>query len=521
MSDTGEAEHQYGKGGKGALGWLALSVALVAGLAFFLQKKTDEPGAKSLTVYCAAGIQLPVEEAARQFEKELGVKVHLEYASSGVLANKLKLDQEANRPRADVYIPADFTFTERARADGLTAETLKVASWKIVLAVKPGAGIDVKNIDELLEQKISFVICEPLAGAGKKTKKVLQAAGKWEAVDAAKTASFPTVPEAALAVKETGTQAAFLWNSTAAQHGLKVIELPELEKSRAEITVAVTATTDRSALALQFARFLAAPEMGGKVFTRHKYEPIAGDRWAKKPVLRVDCGGVNREAVEKTIREFMEREGCEVRTVYDGCGTLVSKMQTSDIGLPDVFLTCDASYLDKAQDAMGSPFGPDLKVSSTRIVMLVAKGNPKGLKDLAGLARAGLRIGTTDPKVSTLGALSHDLFRETGHLDAIKTNITKDGVMTDTAHTLIQTMEAGGKLDVALVYEANIQHLKDKFDFVPLAPPRSLAVQNIAANKSAAYPQLAQRLMQHIISDTSKRRFEQLGFQWVAGAPKP
>ena len=29
-------------------------------------------------------------------------------------------------------------------------------------------------------------------------------------------------------------------------------------------------------------------------------------------------------------------------------------------------------------------------------------------------------------------------------------------MMADTAHTLVQTMEAGQKLDVALVYEANV-----------------------------------------------------------------
>ena len=82
------------------------------------------------------------------------------------------------------------------------------------------------------------------------------------------------------------------------------------------------------------------------------------------------------EAVQKTISEFEQREGCDVDVIYAGCGTLVGKMQTGDQGLPDLFVTCDASYLDKAQDAMGSPFGPDLKVSSTRIVMLVAKGIP-------------------------------------------------------------------------------------------------------------------------------------------------
>ena len=59
-----ETDYQYGKGSKGGLVMLVLSVALVVGLAFFLQKKSTEPGARSLTVYCAAGIQPPVEEAA-------------------------------------------------------------------------------------------------------------------------------------------------------------------------------------------------------------------------------------------------------------------------------------------------------------------------------------------------------------------------------------------------------------------------------------------------------------------------
>jgi len=154
-----------------------------------------------------------------------------------------------------------------------------------------------------------------------------------------------------------------------------------------------------------------------------------------------------------------------------------------------------------------------LKVSSTRIVMLVAKGNPLGIRSLTDLAKRGLRIGTTDPKASTLGALSHELCRETGQFDAIQQNIA---MMADTAHTLVQTMEAGRKLDVALVYEANIQHMKDRFATVPLQPKRALAVQNVAASKTTPYPRLAKRLMEHLTSQTSRRRFEQLGFNWEA-----
>ena len=512
----GNTEYQYGRGGRGSAGWLVLTLGVVAGLVFFLNRDTGG-GGQSLVVYCATGVKKAVEEAAGKFEQETGVTVSLEYASSGVLANKLKLDKEGGVSRADVYIPADHVYAERARADGLTAESLRVATWQVVLGVKPGSGLAPADSGEVLAQNLSFVLCDPLAGVGKKTKKMLERSGHWAAVDAAKAASFPTVTEAALAVKENpGTQAAFVWDSVARQFGLQVVELPELAASRADITVAVTATTARPALALKLARYLAAPTRGGTVFARHHYEPIPGDAWADTPRLRIDCGGVNREAVEPTLREFQQREGVEVDVVYAGCGTLVGKMQASQQGVPDIFMTCDATYLDMAQAKMNHPFGPDLKVSSTRIVMLVAKGNPHGLRSLADLAKRGLRVGTTDPRASTLGALSHELCRETGQFDAIEPNIV---MMADTAHTLIQTMEAGGKLDVVLVYEANIQHLKDRFDTVPLQPARALAVQNVAARKTTPYPRLAKRLMVRLTSAASRQRFEQLGFGWEASGP--
>ncbi|HJN89971.1 MAG TPA: substrate-binding domain-containing protein [Verrucomicrobiota bacterium] len=512
----GDSDYKYGRNGQGALAWLVLTVAAVGVLVFSLDHDADggQSGEQTLVVYCAAGVKKAVEEAAGRFEQEIGAKVSLEYASSGVLANRLKIDKEGGLPRADVYVPADYVFAERARADGLTAESLKVATWKVVLAVKPDSALAVTDCNDVLARNVSFVICNPLAGVGKKTKNMLERSGHWAAVDAAKAASFPTVTEAALAVKENpGTQAAFIWDSIAQQFGLRAIELPELEASKANITVAVTATTAQPTLALKFTRYLAAPTQGGAVFAKHHYVSIPGDEWAETPKLRVDCGGVNREAVEKTIREFQQREGASIDVVYAGCGTLVGKMQTGEHGLPDVFMTCDASYLDMAQKKMNHPFGPDLKVSSTRIVMLVAKGNPHGIRSLTGLAKRGLRVGTTDPKASTLGALSHQLCRETGQFDAIEQNIV---MMADTAHTLVQTMEAGQKLDVVIVYEANIRHMIDRFDAVPLQPKRALAVQNVAARKTTPYPRLAGRLMEHLTSQVSRRRFEQLGFSWEA-----
>ena len=88
-----------------------------------------ETSPEDLIVYCAAGIRKPVEEAAIAFQKEFGVKITLDYDSSGALEGKLQLDRDSNKSRADLYIPADLSFANRAREKGLTAESIQLASF--------------------------------------------------------------------------------------------------------------------------------------------------------------------------------------------------------------------------------------------------------------------------------------------------------------------------------------------------------------------------------------------------------
>jgi ABC-type molybdate transport system substrate-binding protein len=108
----GESDYKYGRNGQGGFVWLVLTTALMGALVFFLNRDADDGqgGEQTLVVYCAAGVKRAVEEAAGKFELETGAKVSLEYSSSGVLANKLKLDKEGGSPRADVYVPADYVY---------------------------------------------------------------------------------------------------------------------------------------------------------------------------------------------------------------------------------------------------------------------------------------------------------------------------------------------------------------------------------------------------------------------------
>ena len=56
--------------------WSLVSVAALVILLFLWKKfPGNEPSPDDLVVYCAAGIRLPVEEAARAFEEEFGSEI--------------------------------------------------------------------------------------------------------------------------------------------------------------------------------------------------------------------------------------------------------------------------------------------------------------------------------------------------------------------------------------------------------------------------------------------------------------
>lgn len=478
----------------------------------------NEASPDDLVVYCAAGIRLPVEETAAAFQKEFGVRITLDYDSSGALEGKLQLDRDSNKSRADLYIPADLSFATRAQGKGLTVESLPVASFRLVLASAPKANLSFSTLDEFLALETPFSICNIAAGVGKKTKGTLEKLGKWKPIDATKKSTFPRVTEAAAAIKASEVvQAGFLWDTTAKQFGLKIHDLPELEKAQSRITVNVTSASAKPAQALLFARYLAAPSKGQIHFAKHHFAGVRGDAWEKSPELILYCGGVNRTAVTQTLRDFEKREGCRILEQFAGCGALVANIKTigesqAKAAMPDAFLTCDASYMTKVE----SLFGEAHDVSGTDVVMLVRKGNPKNLRTLADLGKLGISLGTTDPTVSTLGDLSWQLLEKAGVAETIKANDSWQ-VTTPTAHELILQMESHPKLDVALAYLANCQNLsKEVLETVPIEDPIAMAIQNIAVAKKSRFPQMSGRLIATITSATSRKRFLNAGFDWKA-----
>ncbi|MCS1408783.1 MAG: hypothetical protein M2R45_01960 [Verrucomicrobia subdivision 3 bacterium] len=470
--------------------WILLtlaSVVMVFALIVLIRREIAHPTStqSNLVVYCAAGIRKPVEAAAKQYEKEYDVAIRLDYGSTGELESKIALEQENKAPRCDLYIPADQFFSDRARNRGLTKGAIPLAQFRVVLAVKPDSTLRIKSIRDLLSQNLSYVICNEQAGVGNRTQSALKARDLWEEVFRNKKSSFPRVPEAANAVKTSDDiQAAFIWDATARQFGLKTIECPELATGIATISADVTAQTAKTKEALHFARYLAAPEKGKPFFKQFHFETLPGDPWEEVPELVIYCGGVKHNALVGTFTDFGKQGGCLIKTQYAGCGTIVGNIKARKFHLPDMFMTCDANYMDRvSSDLMEASDG-----SSNKVVIMVRRGNPKNIRSLLDLVQPDVSIGTTGPKLSTLSALSWQMFEEAG----IKEQMEKHQsviVTTPTAHESVLQMEGYTKLDAALIYEANCQKLTKRFDLIRIDLPTAKTVQNTVAGKQSRHLQ--------------------------------
>ena len=488
---------------------LVLLALLTAGLVWLGGGFGDEVSRHELVVHCAAGIRPPVAAAALAYEREYGVPVRLQYASSGALLGQIEV-----QPKGDLYIPAAADpFIRLGHEKGLIAEAIPLARFHLVIATRPGNPKGIGSLADLLRADVSFAIANEQAAVGKKTEALLTRSGHWQTMKSRAKVFKPTVTEVALDVKAgVGIDAGFVWDSTAKQFGLDIVEVPELAGGTATIHAGVLTSCAQPAAALRFARYLAAPEKGQVEFARHHYERVDGDPWAPTPTIQLLAGGVTRLAIQDTLRDFQRREGCRVTVVHAGCGTLVAMMQAGE--RPDAYLACDVSFVPPVRDL----FLETTDLSRTDMVILVRPGNPKHIAALADLAAPGIEVGLADEHLTALGALARRLLEEVGVYEAVLANRR---ATTPTADLLVTQLIAGDPLDAVVVYEANCTNIGDQAEIVRIDHPLARAIQPFTISRQTQHPQLARRLLEALTAANSQQRFESAGFHWLADRDAP
>lgn len=491
-----------------ALVLFALAAAIIV---LVVMRRPAGEGTASLTVYCAAGLKKPVEAIAAAYREEYGVEVNLQYGGTGTLLSQIEVAK-----RGDLFIAADDGSLADARKRELVAESLALVVQRPVLAVKTGNPKAIRTLADLAREDVRLALANPEAASISKVSKRLLGA-EWDRLAAKATVMKPTVTELAADLQLGAVDAAIVWDSVVKQfEGLEAVDIPELSKHRENASAAVLTACQDPTAALRFARYLAAPDRGGKIFGEQGFTPAGGDAWAEKPSLVLYSGGVNRLAIEPVLKEFADREGVDLTTVYNGCGILCASMKamgdTSNPKFPDVYYACDVCFVPPVAEQ----FPEAVLLTETAIVIAVPEGNPAGLKTLSDLARGGLRVGLCNAEQSTLGFMTTAMLRQTGLLESVRKNVV---VEVPTADFLVNQMRAGS-LDAIVVYEVNVSPHPDHFDSIALPEEFAKAVQPFAVRKDSPNARLAGRLLGFLRSRSEA--FESAGFRWRGdGAPIP
>jgi molybdenum ABC transporter molybdate-binding protein len=493
--------------------WLAFlgSVALFCVLVGLLLWPSGDAGTTSgpIIVYCAAGLKPAVEAVAKDYERQYGVEVRLDYGGSQSLLTRI-VEDGRNSARADLFLPGDESYLQIGRDKGLLAETVPLARMRPVLTVAAGNPKKIASLDDLLRPDVRLAMADPdVAAVGKVTRDALRRCGRWDVIQPRIGVSKPTVTDVASAIQLGSADAGFVWDATVRQvSGLEAVSLPQLDGVSSAVSAAVLAGCRQPAAALRFARFLAARDRGLPEFEKNGFEVVDGDAWDERPEIVLYAGAMLRPAVEQTLKDFEKREGVQVITKYNGCGILVADMRSGK--RPDAYFACDKSFMDMVSDL----FVDTEDVSTNRLVILVRKGNPHGIKTLDDLGRPGLRVGVGHEKQCALGVLTQ-MALEQGR---VKPEVMKNVRTQLPAGDMLVNDMLAGALDAVVAYVSNKTGHDDELEAIPIDVPCAVAVQPIAVGRESRHRQLTQRLLAALRSAESRERFEANGFHWRAGS---
>jgi molybdenum ABC transporter molybdate-binding protein len=163
--------------------------------------------------------------------------------------------------------------------------------------------------------------------------------------------------------------------------------------------------------------------------------------------LLVHCAASLKAPVEMIAKDYEAKHGVTVRLQFGATQTLLSSIEVSKTG--DLFLPADDSYFAAA--TAKQLVSTTIPMASQTAVLAVAKGNPKGVKSLADLQRADVRVALANPEAAAVGKLT----RAALGVPAWEALAKKAALMAATITEAANSIKAGAA-DAAFVFDSTL-----------------------------------------------------------------
>jgi len=228
--------------------------------------------------------------------------------------------------------------------------------------------------------------------------------------------------------------------------------------------------------------------------------------------LLVYCAAGFRKPMVDIARKYEVKFGVPIHLQFGGSGALMSQLELAG---GDVFLPADETYLERIR-AQG---GVREQFLIVRLIagLVVAEGNPKKLRTLEDLSRAGLRISLGDQSTS-IGRHTWDVFRELGISDKMKARVL---VTKPTVNHLVEDV-ATGAVDVAIAWAA-VAHDYRGVEWVALPEfSQRVKVAGIGVLASSERRLRALHFAEFVSAPESGRKvFQEMGFICLPSPSRP
>jgi molybdate transport system substrate-binding protein len=409
---------------------------------------------------------------------------------------------------ADVVVsPAGPELAAAGLSAGQGEQT--IGGVPLVLAVARGNPLKLKSLEALAKAgQARIAVPDPtLDGAGAAFTTALRKSRAWDGL-ARRVATVPSSGAARKALEAGKVQAAVSYGPpvvfAGGKSGIGLGFFIPAEVAAPVDLVAVRRGTN--AAAGPFIEYLRSARAQA-LLVKHGFV-ASGDAptdGAGKSLL-VLCGAGLQPAMDVIGAEYQKRTGVRVDFSYAGAQMLLGQLAFSRHG--DLYMPGEGFWV---MQAVKRGYVQEYKpvVYFTPVIM-VPKGNPKGVRTVQDMARPGVRVALGHPEALAVGPLTKRILQRAGVWERIQRNVVMEaGCIPELTNAVVMK-----GADAGIMWDASALQVKEHVDIVPIAPKlNEVAEVLLATLKFSTDPAEAKRFLDFVASDDARAIFERMQFR--------
>lgn len=422
-----------------------------------------------ITIFVPCGVAGPYGEIKAAFMKKYpGVTVKQELANIDVQTKLL----EDGKATPDAWIALGDQETKRIQKTGrIDGEPVTFAYNSLALMVARNNPLNIESLEDLAKPEVKTIaLASPENSSGFYAEQAFRKVGVWDKIQSKlwvtdqpamiKTQLAAGKAEVGVVYYPCAREAKLVGGKPQDLPGKVQLlnKLPEDVAARFPVQAAVIKGAANPKAARAFLEFMLTQEGQDiwEAWTFDRAKEVAG-----RVALYCYCGAGIRPMMDAAVDAFKQRQpNTRIDVGYAGSGCLLSQLAFGKRG--DLYVPGEDFYLDQARSrdfiASAKPVG------SFEPVLLVGKGNPKGIKTVADLTRPGVRVALGEPQACAVGLAAENLLKKAGLAEKVQKNVR---LLAGNVPELGNAVKLG-TIDVAIVWNVTAAQQAEDCDSVAI-----------------------------------------------------